>query len=175
SACDPPRLKMPVLAGILQSLQRLGRENAGVRSCENADLHARRCGYSTNGLADYPETELQCRADAALAGFLLGDFAATERPSAAARPAARISSENSPLPAIRDSTSAPIMVASVAEACLRAALRGRSGIWSAIISIIRSSLAAKARRALGPSRAISAPSVGTAQPWPGSSRCSVER
>ena len=64
----------------------------------------------------------------------------------------------------------PIMVASVAIACLRAVLRGTSGIWSAIMSIICSSLTAKALRVFGFSRAISAPSAGTAQPWPGSSR-----
>jgi len=67
------------------------------------------------------------------------------------------------------------IVASVAIACLRAALRGTPVTWSAIISIISSSRAAKALRALAPSRAMSGPSVGTAQPWPGSSRWIVVR
>ena len=51
-------------------------------------------------------------------------FAGAARSSTASRPAPRISSENSPLPATRAITSVPIMVAIAAIACLRAALRG---------------------------------------------------
>src|ERR1700744_1853886 len=55
---------------------------------------------------------------------LLADFLGPDGfgPSTASRPALRISSENSPLPAIRAITRVPIMVASAATACFRAAL-----------------------------------------------------
>ena len=62
------------------------------------------------------------------AGLLRCRLRRGRRPSAASRPELRISSENSPLPAMRDSTSVPIMVVSAAMAFLRAALRGTSGI-----------------------------------------------
>ena len=61
-------------------------------------------------------------------GFLAGRFGAAARPSTASRPAARISSENYPVPATRAITSVPIMVAIADIACLRAALREISGI-----------------------------------------------
>src|SRR5690348_1687682 len=130
---------MPVLAGILQSLWRLGSVNARVRCCEKGRSLARQRGYSTNGLAEPADTTLQCRAEAARTDFFVAVFFAPAPLRAASRPADRISSENSPFPAIRDNTNAPIMVASAADACLRAALCGTSGIWSAIKSIIWSS------------------------------------
>ena len=51
-------------------------------------------------------------------------FAAAARACAASRPAARISSDSSPLPATRDITSAPIIVASAPIAWRRAVFRG---------------------------------------------------
>src|ERR1700676_3672154 len=143
--------------------------------------HLRKCGpfphaHPTNVVWDY-RPAYQCRA--IVAAFLAADFFAARfgdaLPSTASRPAPRISSENCPLPATRASTIVPIMLAMIPIACLRAALRGRSGICAASASIICSSLAANALRVLGFSRAISAASVGTAQPRPGSSRCSGVR
>src|SRR6266700_7674281 len=73
----------------------------------------------------------QCWADVTAffrAGFFAAGVGAAARPSTASRPAPRISSENSPFPAIRANTSVPIMVASVATARLRAVLRGTPAI-----------------------------------------------
>src|SRR5260370_29682036 len=142
------------------------------RICENATLAAF-SEHSTNVVCDY-RLAYQCRAvvEAFLAeDFFAARFGGAARPSTASRPAPRISSENSPLPATRASTTVPIMAAITAIARLRAALRGTSGISSASRSIIRSILAAKALRVFGLSRAISAASVGIAQPLPGSTRC----
>src|ERR1700730_13239568 len=119
---------MPVLAGILQSLWRLGRVSA--RSAF-AKLRAT-TGYSrTFDQWRRPIPYRQCRAGSAVfldAGLFDADLAEAARPSTASRPASKISSENSPVPAIRDITTVPIMVARLAIACLRAALRGTSRI-----------------------------------------------
>src|ERR1700758_4038301 len=120
---------MLVLAGILQSLWHLGRVSTRSGFAKMPASTRHHISRSTNGLAGYPwfaehTAMVHCRVGAAfLAGdFLVAAFACGARLSAASRPAARISSENSPLPAMRESTIVPIMVASIAAACLRAVL-----------------------------------------------------
>src|SRR5207247_654512 len=101
------------------------------RICENATLAA----FQDIRPMSYGITGQLCQCRAVIAALLVADFLAARfaaaRPTTASRPAPRISSENSPLPATRASTIVPIMVAIVAIACLRAALRGRSRICAA--------------------------------------------
>jgi len=89
------------------------------RICENAALAAFP-GHSANVVCDY---RLAYQYRAVVEAFLAEDFFAARfggaaRPTTASRPAPRISSENSPLPATRASTTVPIMVAIAAIACL---------------------------------------------------------
>src|SRR5205814_9878428 len=115
--------------------------------------HLRKCGLGhVFGAYDQrrmlmPQKPYQCRAEvAAFLGrdFFALDFGRAARPSRASRPAPRIASEKSPLPATRANTSVPIRVAITAIACLRAALRGRSGMLAVSKADIRPRLAANA-------------------------------
>jgi len=150
--------------GILQSLRRWKGFPRAHSICENAGPR-----FS----AAYDNVECDCRKTLSVprrgsgffgAGFLRARFRRGRTTKQGFTTGAEDLVEKSPIAGDTGQYQRSIMVAITAIACLRAALRGSSGICAASMSIICSSLAANALRVFGLSRAISAPSVGMAQP-----------